>query len=77
MATTPADPGAIDLEAIRESEPSIGNERKLIAAVEALRERVAELEAQLSDVKLLAACKRVVTAEMRVTELEGILEDTS
>lgn len=65
--TTPADPGAINLDEHRTGGSS---NLALIAAVEALR-------VQLSDVKLLdqAACKRAVTAEMRVTEVELQLKD--
>ncbi len=44
MAKIPVDPGDIDLEAIKAQMPSCGSTRELIAAVEALRERVAELE---------------------------------
>ncbi len=66
MTTTPADPGAIDLESYRIKQRSghvinYYDIKDLIAAVEALRARVAEL------------LERAEAAEARVGELAGAL----
>ncbi len=65
------DPAAVDLEEIEarrkpfDGQLSVGDVDKLIAAVEALRKRVAELEGHW---------KRSLTVEAHAVELAGVLE---
>ncbi len=74
MTTT--DPAAIDLDAIKKH-PSFADIRPLIAAVEALRKRVKEMEdiniASYEDFQLAAG--RAIAEAARVVALEGALED--
>ncbi len=87
--TTPADPAAIDLEELQarrkpfDGQLSVADTDRLIAAVEALRKRVAELEDKLVVERAMVAMHKAAedravhfseAAEARVVELAGGLE---
>ncbi len=61
-AQAPADPSAIDLAALKGRFLSTQEVNNLIAAVEALRERVAALEADLAVWRSAAVGQKVIAA---------------
>ncbi len=80
--TTPVDPGAIDLEAekveleLQQDDlpcDTLDRIAALIAAVEALRKRVAELESNRQFPVAMHFRNRAEAAEARVEKLEGAL----